>query len=165
MSELFLQLCRHLLAHWQQGCRPGRVDALRPKSSHHLHSLMPCSVHRDVGITFRPSPQQPQSTSTCAHSKDMHTAPRTSHVHTHTHLCVPETHRRCSVLLLSPLSAYTSTWKTRKSHIFQAINITTETSSYYSRSQSGTTKTSTKAKITLRSRRAAFAALSPRNAR
>lgn len=167
ISELFLQLCRHLLAHWQQGCRPGHVDALQPKSSHHLHPLVPCPVLRDVGITFRPNTPHPQSMSTHAHSQDMHTATYQPRPHTHTSVC-PETHRRCSVPLLAPLWAYTSTWKRRKSHIFQAINITTETSSChrnYSRSQSGTTRTSTKAKITRGSRRAAFAALSPRNAR
>lgn len=117
MSELFLQLCRHLLAHWQQGCRPGRVDALRPKSSHHLHSLMPCSVHRDVGITFRPSPQQPQSTSTCAHSKDMHTAPRTSHVHTHTSVCPRDTPEMLCPSSLPTLSLHFHVENQEKPHL------------------------------------------------
>lgn len=120
-----------------------------------------------------PTPTERVHTCPCtpahAHSKHTHTDTYQARPHTHTHTSVcPKTHRRCSVPLLAPLRACAFTWKTRKSHISRAINITTETSSYrrnYSRSQSGTTKTSTKAKITLRSRRAAFAALSPRNAR
>lgn len=102
MSELFLQICRHLLAQWQQGCRPGRVDALRPKSSHHLHSLVPCSMYRDVGIAFGPSPHTPRASSH-VHTAKTCTQPRTSHVHTHTHLCVPR-HTGDALSLFSPHS-------------------------------------------------------------
>lgn len=124
----------------------------------------PCTGMWETPLNPHPTPPEHVHTCTCTQQTHAHSHIPTTSTHTHTRLSV----RRCSVPLLAPLRAYTSVWKTRKSHIFQAINITTETSSYcrnYSRSQSGTTKTSTKAKITRRSRRAAFAALSPRNAR
>lgn len=128
--------------------------------------------HRDVGIPFKSAPHTPRA---CSHVPVQASSctQQTHHRHipatcTHTRVCLS----RRTQEMLSPSSRRTQslifTWRTRKSHIFQAINITTETSSYrrnYSRSQSGTTKTSTTAKITRRSRRAALAALSPRNAR